>query len=144
MRRTYSTIKRLARYLTWSVLGFVAGAIALSIQGRGGPPLEPWHTEELSAEFTAGMADEIRTFEGYRRLEDRLFAQLEEEVYARTETGPEFALIRYSRGSAADPRDRERNWNRSFELAAPTPVAAARPTYLFFQMQAESTRSRPT
>ena len=74
----------------------------------------------LTAEFTAEMADEIQTFDDYRKLEDRLFAQLEEEVYARTKTGPEYALVRYSSGSAADPQRREPNWNRSFELPAKT------------------------
>jgi alpha-beta hydrolase superfamily lysophospholipase len=78
--------------------------------------LEPWHTEELTAEFTAQRADEIRTFDDYRQLEDELFAELDEKVYARVKTGPEYALARYSPGSAADPRGRSPDWNRSFEL----------------------------
>ena len=118
MRRTCPIVERLTRYLTWSVLGFVASAITLHTQGCSGPPLEPWHTEKLTAEFTADRADEIRTFEDYMRLEDELFRQLDEEVYARVDTGPEFALARYSAGSAADPRGRSPDWNRSFELPA--------------------------
>jgi alpha-beta hydrolase superfamily lysophospholipase len=113
-------IKRLSWFLTWGVLGLSVGTIALSSQGCSGPPLETWHTEKLTAEFTAEMADEIRTFDDYIQLEDRLFTQLEEEVYARTETGPEYALVRYSTGSAADPQRSEPNWNRSFELPAKT------------------------
>jgi alpha-beta hydrolase superfamily lysophospholipase len=89
---------------------------------RGGPPLEVWHTEELTAEFTAGRADEVRTLQDYRRLEDELFAQLNEQVYARTETGPAHALARYSAGSAADPRRRKPDWNRTFELPAEAPL----------------------
>jgi alpha-beta hydrolase superfamily lysophospholipase len=76
----------------------------------------------LSEEFTANMSDEIRTFEDYRKLEDRLFAQLEKKVYADTPTGPEYALVRYSAGSAADPQHRRPNWNRSFEFATAKPV----------------------
>jgi alpha-beta hydrolase superfamily lysophospholipase len=113
-------IKRLSWFLTWGVLGLSVGAITLSSQGCSGPPLESWHTEKLTAEFTAEMADEIRTFDDYIQLEDRLFAQLEEAVYGRTKTGPEYALVRYSSGSAADPQRSEPNWNRSFELPAKT------------------------
>jgi hypothetical protein len=98
------------------VLAVAVGTLALLSQGCSGPPLKPWHTEELTAEFTAQRADEIRTFDDYRQLEDELFAELDEKVYARVETGPEYALARYSPGSAADPRGRSPDWNRSFEL----------------------------
>ncbi len=94
----------------------------LYIQGCSGPTLQPWHTEKLSTEFTAEKTNEIESFDAYRRLEDELFAQLEKKVYARSATGPEYALVRYSAGSAADPRHRQPNWNRSFELTAEAPT----------------------
>jgi alpha-beta hydrolase superfamily lysophospholipase len=72
----------------------------------------------LQEEFTAAKAAEVRTFEGYRRLEERLFAELDRKVIAPTPTGPTHALVRYSRGSAADPRKQPADWNRSFELPA--------------------------
>ncbi len=95
---------------------------ALVSQGCGGPPLEPWHTEKLTADFRADMADEVRTFDSYRKLENRLFGQLEKKVYANIDTGPEFTLVRYSSGSIADPLKYNPNWNRSFELATDRPV----------------------
>jgi alpha-beta hydrolase superfamily lysophospholipase len=94
----------------------------LNIQGCSGPPLKPWHTEKLSAEFTVEKADEVTSFDDYQRLEDELFVQLEEKVYAHTATGPDYALVRYSTGSAADPQHHRPNWNRSFELNADAPV----------------------
>ena len=101
----------------------MVGAITLLyIQGCSGPALQPWHTEKLDAEFTAEKADEIKSFDDYQRLEDKLFAQLEEQVYASTETGPGYALVRYSTGSAADPQQRQPNWNRSFEFNADRPA----------------------
>jgi alpha-beta hydrolase superfamily lysophospholipase len=100
----------------------VASAVTLYTQGCTDPSLKPWHNEKLTEEFTAEMTDEIRTFDDYRQLEDRLFAQLEKKVYADTPTGPEYALVRYSAGSAADPQHRRPNWNRSFELSADKPV----------------------
>ena len=123
MRRIAPIFKRLVLYLTVAVLGFVLGVFALyTYWVRSGPSLQLWHTEELTAEFTREKADEIRTFDDYRRLEDKLFAQLDEEIYARTETGPAFIFDRYSRGSAADPQRWKHNWNRSFELPTKSPV----------------------
>jgi len=90
--------------------------------GCGRPTLQPWHTERLTAEFTASRAGEIQTFSDYQRLEDDLFQQLDEQVYAHVGTGPEYELARYSSGSAADPHLRSPNWNRSFELGADNPI----------------------
>jgi len=87
------------------------------------PPLKSWHTEVLTEEFTESMVDEqVRSFEDYLELEQRLFRQLDEQIYANNATGPAHALERYSSGSAADPNRRQTNWNHSFELAS-TPAA---------------------
>jgi len=118
-----SRLKRINRCLTCGVLVCLSGAITLLyVQGCSGPTLKPWHTGKLSAEFTADKADKIKSFDDYRQLEDELFAQLEEDVYARTASGPEYELVRYSAGSAADPQHRQPNWNRSFELSADAPA----------------------
>jgi alpha-beta hydrolase superfamily lysophospholipase len=109
---------RLERIFFW----LLSAALISVIPGCSAPPLKPWHTEMLTAEFAADRADEIRTFEDYRRLEDELFQELDEKVYARVGTGPEYALARYSPGSAADPRGRSPDWNRSFELPVDEPV----------------------
>ncbi len=123
MRFIAHIIGRLIRYLTIGTLGFVVGALTLYIFWvRSGPPLQLWHTETLTEEFTVERTNSIVTFEDYLRLEDKLFAQLEDQIYARTETGPAFDLARYSTGSAADPHHRRPNWNRSFELPANTPA----------------------
>ena len=100
---------------------FFAAIAILAIQGCSSHQLRHWHTEKLTEEFTEKKADEVKTFDDYLALEDRLFKQLDEKVYAQSETGPEFRLDRYSPGSAADPRKLETNWNRSFELATEHP-----------------------
>jgi alpha-beta hydrolase superfamily lysophospholipase len=89
--------------------------------GCGGGQLKSWHTEKLDEEFTEDKTDEVETFDDYLELEDRLFRQLDEEVYAQGETGPEHNLDRFSPGSAADPRKHKPNWNRSFELSSDKP-----------------------
>ena len=116
---------RLQRLVRWLLSGFVLMVIVLGFMGRGSQPLRPWHTEYLTAEFSAKMAHEIRTFDDYLQLEDKLFAQLEKEVYGPTATGPQYQLVRYSSGSAADPQRLTPNWNRSFELTADAPVGGA-------------------
>ena len=118
-----SSVKRTGIYVLVAILGFGLGVLALYIHTkRSGPGLELWHTEKLTAEFTARDADEIPTFDEYLRLEDELFAELGQLIYAPTGTGPEYELVRYSSGSASDPKRWNRNWNRSFELASTEPV----------------------
>ena len=82
------------------------------------PSLKLWHTEVLTEEFTAGMveAGQVRNFDDYLALEERLYRQLDEVIYAKTERGPAHMLERYSYGSAADPERRPVKWNHSFEL----------------------------
>jgi alpha-beta hydrolase superfamily lysophospholipase len=118
-----SSVKRAGIYLLVAILGFVLGVVALYVvKVRSGPSLEVWHTAKLTAEFTARQADEITSFDDYLELEERLFAQLDEKVYAKVDTGPDHDLVRYSSGSASDPRRWDRNWNRSFELSSPDPA----------------------
>ena len=100
----------------------LTGGFIFAITGCSNKNLHPWHDEKLTAEFRADKIDEINNFDDYRRMEDRLFAQLDTQVYARTATGPAYKLMRYSRGSAADPQVRQPNWNRSFELTVDAPA----------------------
>lgn len=105
-------------------LGPVLAFLVLCIQGcSGGTPLKLWHTETLTEEFTADMVDdEVGSLDDYLALEGRLFEQLDAQVYAKTPTGPAHALERYSPGSAADPKRRQPNWNRTFEFPAEGPI----------------------
>ena len=95
---------------------------AALLQGCASTPLEPWHTARLAEEFTAADADEVTGFDDYLALEDRLFTELDEKVYSVTGSGTSYALMRYSRGGAADARQWSPDWNRSFELPAEAPV----------------------
>lgn len=120
-----SIARRVIRGTGYAVSGILAGVISLLyIQSCSGPVLKPWHTEELDAEFTTEKAEEIETFADYLQLEDEVFGQLDREVYTNTPTGPEYGLVRYSAGSAADPLRLRPDWNRSFELDAEMPVGA--------------------
>jgi len=112
------------RLCTSAIAGLTLAVFALCLQGcSDAPPLQPWHTEALNGEFTAAMAGrEVRTLQDYLDLEERLFQQLDERVVEKTPTGPDYALVRFSRGSPADPNRWPRNWNRTFELETDAPA----------------------
>lgn len=91
----------------------------LYLDGRA--DLAPWHLVELDEEFTADS--NLAAFEDYLRLEDRLFAQLDDLVYSQMPVTEHKTINRYQRGSLADPAQWPTNWNRSFELVPDTPRA---------------------
>jgi alpha-beta hydrolase superfamily lysophospholipase len=99
----------------------MAGLLLL-LQACASQPLEKWHTVRFAEEYRASRADTVKTFEDYLRLEDRLFAELDAEVYSNVVPEAADALLRYTRGSASDPQVRKPNWNRTFELPAENPV----------------------
>jgi alpha-beta hydrolase superfamily lysophospholipase len=99
---------------------FLAALLVYGL-GRNAPDLDPWHTERLEEEFDLDKSEEITSFADYLELEDRLFTELDQEIYSQTPSGQGYELARYSSGSMADPRQFPRNWNRSFELSHPSP-----------------------
>lgn len=110
---------RSARYLLILLALALAGLYAMSARA---PDPELWHEVWLDEEFN--RRDKISDFAGYLALEDRLFQQLQEEVYRNTPRGPDHRFERYSKGSASDPTGREINWNRSFLLDTDHPRGA--------------------
>ena len=84
--------------------------------------LDVWHLADLDEEFT--VDSKVETFEDYLALEDRLFRQLDELVYAKAPPKQRHAINRYNRGSLVDPEGWSPNWNRSFTLPKENPGAA--------------------
>lgn len=83
--------------------------------------LDVWHLADLDEEFT--VASEVESFADYLALEERLFHQLDDMVYAQIPAAQRNQINRYNRGSLSDPERWKPNWNRSFELAAESPKA---------------------
>ena len=110
--------RRIFSVITGLGSGFAVLVLMVCCNGcSSGPPLEVWHTEKLSQEFTEEQANgEVNDYQKYRELEDSIYQQLNSKVYAKTDSGPEHVLNRYSTGSLADPRGRSPDWNRTFEL----------------------------
>ncbi|MEM9255748.1 MAG: alpha/beta hydrolase [Pseudomonadota bacterium] len=110
MQRTYALMARTARCLLLPM-------ILLALAGCADSELPPELTIHLDEEFS-WRDKTVDSFDAYLQLEDRLFEELDEQIYARNPTGPDYAIDRYSRGSLADPEMRQPNWNRSFELTS--------------------------
>ncbi len=119
------------RLLKWS-LGLVAlcaAALAIVILAFAAqarvkhPDLQPWHRIELQEEFHAGRP-EVKTFADYRRLEDRLFAELKTRVLDDPRAADPYVLGKYHEGSAPARRAWDTPYNRSFELAPQNPRGA--------------------
>ena len=70
------------------VPGTDLSCILLCLTGCDRPELMPWHTELLESEFSTEDARDINSFEDYLALEDAVFAELEQRIYADSDTGP--------------------------------------------------------
>ena len=122
MPRTGWFLGRLLTALGWGVLGVLLSLLVGGIVYLNGrPDLQVWHEADLTEEFSADGG--ITSFADYLALEDRLFRQLDEQVYAQAPDFEAGAINRYNRGSIADPEYRLPNWNRSFELRTAAPKA---------------------
>jgi alpha-beta hydrolase superfamily lysophospholipase len=115
-------IRPLVRWLLFAagcaLLGLVVIALALYWHFlRSGPEPMAWHETALE-DFTAADAARITTLADYRELEDRLFAELRDRVYAPSAAGDRGAFNRFRPGSRSDPGIWPVNWNRSFHLEA--------------------------
>ncbi len=84
--------------------------------------LSVWHIAELDEEYT--VDSDVSSFKDYLALEERLFKQLDEEVYAKITSDQKDVINRYNKGSLSDPNQWPQNWNRSYEMPVSQPKAA--------------------
>ena len=120
-------LKHAALFVIYSTLCIVATLLVVFFNYlQNLPDLKPWHTATLDAEFHAADAATVKTLDDYRRLEDRLFAQLRERVYGVVDDADRRALNRYSAGSLSDALPHEPNWNRTVELRIRPPAGRRR------------------
>jgi alpha-beta hydrolase superfamily lysophospholipase len=119
-RALVGTFRQMLRALFYGVIGATIVLIILAVLYLDNrPDLKVWHTADLDEEFI--HKSKIKNFKEYLALEDRLFAQLNEQVYARIESADQRQINRYHRGSVVDPGRWKTNWNRSYESRVTTP-----------------------
>lgn len=100
---------------------FLTLIVVLVLYLNGQPDLSVWHLAELDEEFS--VDSEVYSFSDYLQLEDRLFQQLHDEIYAKIPDDQKSSINRFNTGSLSDPDRWPRNWNRSFELPVIQPTA---------------------
>ena len=112
--------RRMLRILLSSLAGaFVVILIIAVMYLNNQPELSIWHTTVLDEEFRAAAG--LTSFDQYLKLEDRLFEQLETEIYQKVPPEERQKTNRYFHGSLSDPGRWPRNWNRTFVLTAEEP-----------------------
>ena len=114
------------KFALWAAAYGALGGLVIIVVGfvlylESCPDLEPWHTEELDAEFTADSR--LETLADYLAFEEAVFAQLDHRFHDASAPPEESGVNRYRRGSLSDPGRWQRNWNRTFELATDPPAA---------------------
>ncbi len=108
--------------ILYLLIGTLVGAITLYIYLMNDrPDLSLWHTVNLDEEYTVEKQTEVASFEAYLELEDRLFKQLQTEVYSEVSSQKLNQLNRFENGSLANPSSYPINWNRSFILKPDQP-----------------------
>jgi alpha-beta hydrolase superfamily lysophospholipase len=110
------------RAIGYGLFGVIVTLLAVAVYSlKHRPMLEVWHTADLDEEFTEDS--KVTDFAGYLKLEERLFGQLEKEVYQKTGRAEAGSINRYQHGSMMDPTAMEPDWNRSFQRIRENPQA---------------------
>jgi alpha-beta hydrolase superfamily lysophospholipase len=122
MRSVFRLLARAAGSVLLGLALILLGAYLWFL--RSGPEPKVWHTTHLEQEFTAASAGKVQSIADYRRLEARLFQELEVEIVAKVQPADRILFNRFSAGSRSDPATWTPNWNRTFELT-PDHVAGA-------------------
>jgi pimeloyl-ACP methyl ester carboxylesterase len=118
----FKTTKKIIKSIIFLLLGgliVLLTVFVIYLESR--PDLRVWHKAELDTEFTAESG--VAEFSEYIKLEEKLFQQLEKNVYAQIESEDRHLLNRFNHGSMSDPNGWNRNWNRTFELSHTAPTA---------------------
>ena len=110
-----------ASRLLW--LGFIGillvAVLILILYMNSLPSLSTWHTTILQSEFTTDS--DVHNYDAYLALEERLFNELESEIYAKVLSTEKNPINRYTEGSLSNPKRWNKSWNKSFELPVANP-----------------------
>ena len=104
-----------------AIFSFVLVVIVFVNYLESRPELRPWHTAELDEEFRASKKADIKNLVDYKKLEERLYQQLQEQVYDKVKPSEFRWINRFNKGSLGDPRTFKQNWNRTFEMPVNNP-----------------------
>ena len=121
-RRAWRLALRLVGVAIVACLALVLGFTLYAVGAL--PPLKPWHTDRLSQEFSA-YTDRNLDFDGYLKLETRLFEEMAKTIAGWDSSDEAFAFSRFNPASALSRLAEGAPFNRSFRLSPPSPVGGA-------------------
>jgi len=96
--------------------------IARGLAARNKPDLEVWHTYEAEHAFRARDYPDGISLGEYRELEDRLFTEIDEQVYATVGSDSLDTFNRYNKKGLAYAGEEGQAWNRSFSFDTDNPT----------------------
>src|SRR5262245_22521493 len=123
MRFGVTWLVRLVALAAIVAVAIVVGA-AVSARSRI-PDLKPWHRLVPSAEVHASDVRSTFTLNDYLAREEKVFQEVKVEIEDRLAPEERVSANRYDRNGKASPSRLERDWNRTFEMAADAPACAA-------------------
>ena len=118
----FSTTRKIIKAIIYLMIGgllVLLTVFVLYLEKR--QDLNIWHKAELDAEITT--ESQVTDFRQYLELEEELFQQLEERVYAKVSPEEKHYLNRFNHGSMSDPNRWAQNWNRTFQFTRESPKA---------------------
>ncbi len=124
-----AAVRRLTKGLLY-IAGLVAAVLAtivlvFAVQARVRlPELKAWHRVVLQEEFRAGATNAPATFDDYRKLEDRLFAEMRRRVLDDPASADRATIGRYNPASVPSHLALDGNYNRSYEMTPTAPRGA--------------------
>src|SRR5262245_57053096 len=117
-------IKWLLRAVVAAAAGLALIVLLVAMQSRAKhSQLHAWHRIKLREEFRAGQGN-VKSFEDYLKLEDRLFNELHRKLLDDPAAADPFVVSKYHAGSPSSRRAWETPYNRSYELKRDDPRGA--------------------
>ncbi len=120
---TWATRNLLVVSVYWLAGLLVGGGIVLGFVVDRMPDLHPWHEVELTHEYSVDAYPGVASMADYRALEDALFEELENKLFASQALGNNTDLNRYVQNSRVDPTSYPVNWNRTRSFPVESPRA---------------------
>jgi alpha-beta hydrolase superfamily lysophospholipase len=120
------TLPRLRRWITRILLVGVTALVTVIVGAaldarRRHPPLSPWHRLVPAAEVTAADLGPASTLDEYLRREAAVFEEVHRTVELALPEVERTAANRYNLKSVSSPTRLPRDYNRTFEVAPPSP-----------------------
>ena len=120
--QVWHLVRRLIKLAITAFVSIVVGFTLYAVLAL--PDLKPWHSERLDEEFNA-LRDGNLDFDGYLKLEARLFDATSAKIAAWDHSGESYIYSRFNPDSNVSRLVEGAPFNRSFRLTTPDPAGHA-------------------